>query len=175
MSIQVQGLQESLRVLGRLEPELKKEFARNVQRIVRPLKDTIDGRVPKQAPLSGWDHNGAKGWAPKKVSVRTDTRLPRRRRPGFVGTSALNVIKITTKGSSVAIADMAGKANGASSRRSPKYQRPNFARALTARLGEPSRFMWRDVEDSIRLITDELEPLVKQVQQVANQELMRIR
>lgn len=174
MSIQVKGLQESLRVLGKVEPELKRQFAKDVQRIVRPLKTEIDSRIPRQAPLSGWDHNGAKGWNPKKVSVRTDTRLPRRR-PGSVGTSTLNVIKITTKGSSVAIADMAGKANGASSRRSPKYQRPNFARVLTARLGEPSRFMWRDVEDSIRLITDELEPLVKQVQQAANQELMRIR
>ena len=174
MSIQVQGLQESLRVLGRLEPELKKEFARNVQRIVRPLKDTIDGRVPKQAPLSGWDHNGAKGWAPKKVSVRTDTRLPRRR-PNSPGTSVINVVRIVTKGSSVAIADMAGKANGSSSRRSPKYQRPNFAPALTRRLGPPSRFMWAENEQAIQSVTDELTPYIKQVQDDANKQLMRIR
>lgn len=174
MSIEVQGLQESLRVLNRLEPELKKEFAKNVQRIARPLKDTIDGRIPKQSPLSGWDHNGPKGWAPKKVSVRTDTRLPRRRL-GSVATSTIQVIKISTKGSSAAIADMAGKAGGGSSRRSPKYQRPNFAPALTAALGEPSRFMWRDTDAAVEQITEQLKPLIRDVENAATRALMRIR
>jgi len=174
MSIQIQGLQESLRVLGKVEPELKKSFMKNVQRIAKPLATTIDSRVPKQAPLSGWDHNGAKGWAPKKVSIRTDTRLPRRR-PNQPGVSTLNVIRITTRGSSVAIADMAGKANGTSSRAPLQRRRPNFASALTARLGDPSRFMWRDIDESIQQIVDELQPYVREVTQRANQEMMRIR
>lgn len=174
MSIEVRGLQESLRALGKLEPQLKKEFAQNVQRIVRPLKNTIDERIPKQAPLSGWDHNGPKGWAPKKVAVRTDTRLPRRRL-GAVGTSTLQVIKIVTKGSSVAIADMAGKAGGGSSRSPQARRRPNFAPALTAALGEPSRFMWRDADAAVEQITEQLKPLIRDVENAANQALMRIR
>jgi len=174
MSIQVQGLQESLRVLGRFEPELKKQFAKDVQRIVKPLKDKIDQRIPKTAPLSGWDHNGAKGWAPKKVSVRTDTRLPRRR-VGTTGTNVINVVRLTTRGSSVAIADMAGKAGGASSRAAANRRRPNFAQALSARLGDPSRFMWKDIDDSIETIVDELKPLISQVEDAANKQLMRIR
>jgi hypothetical protein len=174
MSIEVKGLQESLRTLGKLEPELKKEFAKNVQRIVRPLKNTIDERIPRSSPLSGWDHNGPKGWNPKKVAVRTDTRLPRRR-PGSVGGSTLQVIKIVTKGSSVAIADMAGKAGGNSSKAPAARQRPNFSRALTAALGEPSRFMWRDIDRSVDEIAKQLEPLIRDVERATNQALMRIR
>ena len=174
MSIEVKGLQESLRVLGRFEPELKKQFAKDVQRIVRPLKDKIDQRIPQSAPLSGWNHNGAKGWDPKKVSIRTDTRAPRRR-PGVVGSNVINVVRITTRGSSVAIADMAGKAGGTSSRAPVNRRRPNFARALSARLGEPSRFMWKNVEESVELIAQELEPLISKVEDAANKQLMRIR
>lgn len=35
--------------------------------------------------------------------------------------------------------------------------------------------MWKDIDDSIETIVDELKPLISQVEDAANKQLMRIR
>ena len=70
---------------------------------------------------------------------------------------------------------MAGKAGGAKSRREQNYRRPNFAGDLNAALGEASRFMWRDIDNRLGPVIDEMEKVVAEVVQQANRELMRVR
>jgi len=70
--------------------------------------------------------------------------------------------------------DMAGKGGGLKSRRESKYQRPNFASALD-RLASPSRFMWKDIEQSIGLIENRLQKTVDDAVYAANKELMKVR
>jgi len=175
--IEVRGLQESLRELRRLDPELRKEIGRDIQRLVRPVAQEINRSIPAEAPLSGMNHAGRTGWANRRnVAVRTDTRRPRRMLTEPPGTSTVAVIKITTKGAPVAITDMAGRAGGSSSRRSSEYRRPNFAPALSAALGRPaSRFMWADLETKTADLEAGLRDVVARVEQETTRALLRIR
>jgi len=175
--IEVRGLQESLRELRRLEPEIRKEIGRDIQRLVRPVAQEINRSIPAEAPLSGMNHAGRTGWSNRRnVAVRTDTRRPRRMLTEPPGTSTVAVIKISTKGAPVAITDMAGRAGGSSSRRSFEYQRPNFAPALTSALGRPaSRFMWADLETKTADLEAGLRDIVARVEDETTRALMRIR
>jgi len=171
MKAQVVGLKETLRDLNKLDKELSKEIRKDIRKVVQPLADAITASVPSGAPLSGMAHAGRTGWEKrKKVAVKLDTRKPRRyvNRPGR---TTVNVVRVTTKDAPTAIVDMAGKAGGGKSRREAKYQRPNFARALTAQLGEPSRFMWRTAEDQLQNIQDDMKPIIERVEKIMNKDL----
>jgi len=171
MKAQVVGLQETLRDLNKLDKELSKEIRKDIRRVVQPLADAITASVPAGAPLSGMKHSGRTGWQNrKKVAVKLDTRKPRRHvdRPGR---TTVNVVRVTTKDAPTAITDMAGKAGGGSSRREAKYRRPNFSRALTARLGPPSRFMWRTTEGKIDNIQRDMMPIIRRVEQIMDRDL----
>jgi len=171
MKAQVVGLQETLRDLNKLDKELSKEIRKDIRKVVQPLADAISASVPAGAPLSGMAHSGRTGWQNrKKVAVKLDTRKPRRYldRPGRTIT---NVVRITTKDAPTAIVDMAGKAGGAASRAPAGRKRPNFSRALTARLGPPSRFMWRTAEDRLQDVQNDMKPIIERVEKIMNREL----
>lgn len=169
--IQTVGLKEALRDLNKLDPGLRREIGKEIRTIVRPLTDTINQRVPGAAPLSGMNHGGRTGWARRKpVAVKLDTRKPRNY-PNKPFRDVVSVVRVGTKDAPTAIVDMAGKAGGGNSRRAPKYQRPNFARALSTRLGPPSRFMWRDLEGQIEIIARDLEPVIRRVEDEINRDL----
>ena len=171
MTIQVQGLKETLRDLQKLEPETRKQINKDIRRTVKPVADHINSNIPASAPLSGMNHSGRTGWNRRKaVAIKLDARKPRRYidKPTRTVTS---VVRITTKDAPTAIVDMAGKAGGGSSRRPIQYRRPNFARALSSRLGQPSRFMWRDIENDLQLVQRELEPIVDRVERALDRDL----
>ena len=171
MKAQVVGLKETLRDLNKLDKELSKEIRKDIRKVVQPLADAITASVPTQAPLSGMAHSGRTGWQNrKKVAVKLDTRRPRRYldRPGRTVT---NVVRVTTKDAPTAISDMAGKAGGGASRAPQSRRRPNFSRALTARLGPPSRFMWATAEDKIQDVQREMDPIIKRVERIMNRDL----
>ena len=62
MTIQVQGLKETLRDLQKLEPETRKQINKDIRRTVKPVADHINSNIPAAAPLSGMDHAGRTGW-----------------------------------------------------------------------------------------------------------------
>ena len=171
MKAQVVGLKETLRDLNKLDKELSKEIRKDIRKVVQPLADAITASVPAGAPLSGMAHSGRTGWQNrKKVAVKLDTRKPRRY-VGRPGRTITNVVRVTTKDAPTAIADMAGKAGGSQSRARPGRQRPNFSRALTARLGPPSRFMWRTAEDKLDDVEKDMMPIIRRVEQIMNRDL----
>ena len=173
MSIQVVGLKETLRDLNKLDPALRREIGRDIRRIVKPVADTVNQRIPEGAPLSGMNHQGRTGWSNRKpVVVKTDTRKPRYR-PGRPFRDIVSVIRVGTKDAPTAIVDMAGKAGGNNSRRGPQYQRPNFARALSSRHGPPSRFMWRDIDGHVEAVVTELQPVIERIEDAMNRDLRR--
>ena len=171
MSIQTVGLKEALRDLNKLDPALRREIGKNIRTIVKPVADLINQRVPGAAPLSGMNHGGRTGWQRRKpVAVKLDTRKPRNH-PNRPFRDIVSVVRVGTKDAPTAITDMAGKAGGASSRRGIQYRRPNFATALSTRLGPPSRFMWRDIDNQIEIVVRELEPIMKRVEDEINRDL----
>ena len=117
------------------------------------------------------EHNGRTAWNNKRpVAVKLDTRKPKRYvdRPGRTVT---NVVRVTTKDAPTAIVDMAGRAGGNQSRAPQARRRPNFASALTSRLGPPSRFMWPQAENMVGDIQREMEPIIKRVEDAMNRDL----
>lgn len=176
MSVQVKGLGETLRDLGKVEPDLRRTLNREIRNVLKPLVTDINARIPSTPPLSGMAHNGRTGWSNRKTSViKIDARKPRRNLNATSTGKPVNVVRIITRGAPVAIVDMAGKAGGAKSRREQKYRRPNFASDLNAALGEASRFMWRDIDNRLGPVITEMEKVVAEVVQQANRELMRVR
>jgi hypothetical protein len=173
MTIQVKGVGETLRELGKINPSLKKELNKDIRNILKPLLAEINQSIPSSPPLSGMAHNGRTGWSKRKNSViKIDSRKPRRNLNQPRMSVPVNIVRIMTKGAPVAIVDMAGKAGGSSSKREAKYQRPMFANLLP---GEPSRFMWAKAADSLSMIEKEMDSTIKAVVLRANQEMARIR
>ena len=173
MTIQVKGVGETLRELGKINPDLKRELNKDIRKILKPLLTEINQSIPSSPPLSGMAHNGRTGWNNRKNSViKIDTRKPRRNVNEPRMSVPVNIVRITTKGAPVAIVDMAGKAGGVSSKREAKYRRPMFASSLE---GEPSRFMWAKAADSLSMIEREMNDTIERVVRDANQEMARIR
>ena len=171
MTIQAIGLKEALRDLNKLDPALRREIGKDIRNVVKPLVDAINGRVPGAAPLSGMNHSGRTGWTRRKgVAVKMDTRKPRNH-PNKPFQDIVSVIRVSTKDAPTAIVDMAGKAGGGRSRRTAQYRRPNFAPALSARLGQPSRFMWRDIDGQVLEIENNLAPIIKRIEDEINRDL----
>ena len=171
MKAQVVGLKETLRDLNKLDKELSKEIRKDIRKTVQPLADAINAARPDGALLSGMEHNGRTAWKNKRpVAVKLDTRKPKRYvdRPGRTVT---NVVRVTTKDAPTAIVDMAGRAGGSQSRAPQARQRPNFASALTSRLGPPSRFMWPQAENMVGDIQRQMEPIIKRVEDAMNRDL----
>jgi len=171
MTIQATGLKEALRDLGKLDPALRREIGKDIRQVVKPLVDTINGRVPGNAPLSGMNHNGRTGWRRRRTVVtKVDARKPRRHvnRPNY---STLSVVRVGTRDAPTAIVDMAGKAGGSSSRARPGRARPNFSGALG---GTPSRFLWPAADRNLGAIERNLEDITKRIQFEANKELMKV-
>lgn len=176
MTAQVKGLGETLRDLGKVEPELRRTLTKEIRNVLKPLVTDINARIPAEAPLSGMEHNGRTGWANRKTSViKVDARRPRRNINAVSTSTPINVVRIITRSAPVAIVDMAGKAGGTKSKREQKYRRPNFALELNARLGDASRFMWRDIDTKLGPVITEMEKVVADVVQQANRELMKVR
>jgi hypothetical protein len=173
MTIQVKGVGETLRELGKINPALKRELNKDIRNILKPLLAEINQSIPSSPPLSGMAHNGRTGWSNRKNSViKIDSRKPRRNLNEPRMSVPVNIVRITTKGAPVAIVDMAGRAGGSSSKRETKYRRPMFASLLP---GQPSRFMWAKASDSLSMIEREMDSTIKAVVLKANQEMARIR
>jgi hypothetical protein len=171
MKIQVQGVAETMRELGKINPALKKAFNKDIRGILKPMLTEITQSIPTLAPLPGMIHNGRTGWNNrKKPLIKIDTRKPRRGLNDSPRVVPVNIVRITTKGAAVAIADMAGKGSGDKSRRETKYQRPNFGRALP---GDPSRFMWKNAEKTIASVEREMNDTIDRVVREANIELAK--
>jgi len=173
MTIQVKGVAETMRELGKINPSLKRQLNKDIRGILKPMLNEINQSIPSSPPLSGMAHNGRTGWPNRKNAlIKIDSRKPRRGL-NSIGTKApVNIVRIVTKGAPVAIVDMAGKSNGTKSRRETKYQRPNFGRALP---GDPSRFMWKNAEKTIASVEREMNDTIKAVVFRANQELSKVR
>ena len=153
------GLQDALKKMQKLNPAMRRTLLKDTKAAAKPLVDAINARVPNAPPLSGMAHRGRTGWAGvKKVQISLNTRKPK---TGSItaGAEQIAVVRVVTKGAPVAITDMAGKAGGTKSRREPKYRRPNFGSSLK---GEPSRYMWKDVESMAADAERALQPIIQQ-------------
>ena len=164
--IQVYGVQETVKILMDVEPELLKQTRKDIRQIAKPVADAIEQYIPNQPPLRGMSHNGRTAWKPSNVQVTIKTSFSNKT---FTREQAIASIhaggkKGTDGAAGLQIADMAGRRGKI--RRSGKT-RPftrNGASDITYRLNgqgaglidwlnskwsRSSRFVWRAAEVQI--------------------------
>ena len=167
VSVEVEGIKETLITLNKLDRELRKQFNRDVKEIVRPLVDNANRNIP-QLPLSQmanpwairlvggnpsgrvippWNANKAK----RGITYKIDTRK-----------SKQSTISVISKDPWAVIFDDAGKATD-----------NLFARNLTAAYGSSPRALWRGVGRLRGPVIDELVKRVEQAEKTVEKELRR--
>ena len=181
-SIQVVGVKDTLRELGKIEPELKKQITKDVKTILRPVVDEAKRAMP-QMPLSGF----ARTWKPKGTSLfpyeqaaaqrSIGARLNTRKRG-----NALAVIAVVMKSPAGTIFDVAGRKTsgrvqqtskvGSHGRRVGTVGGPHMIRALEARFGKASRGMWPAYERNATAVNKAMEDVVGVIVEAINRRLV---
>ena len=176
--MQPTGLKEALRTIQSIDPKLRRAYGKQIRELGKVVVDAITPLVPSSSPTSGMDGAWRTGWKngqTKNIVVKTNTRKARKRNIAQGAKyETIGTITVGTKGAALAIADMAGK-SGNRGRSGPRG-RPNFAGVLNEKIGRgPSRMVWAGGEKAIPDFQKALEPVIKEVIYLANQELMRVR
>jgi len=149
MTMQVQGLESTLKALQKIQPEVKKQFFKDAKQIVRPAIDEAKGAY-RSDYLSGM----SRAWAPSGRPI-----FPWNQSTAVKGVAVATslskkqdaILTIVQKDAAAAIFDIAGK----------KTSNP-LGRALNA-FNTPSRVMWRSYEQHAGAIEDEMSKSVDEV------------
>lgn len=143
------GASDAIKGLRKIDPELRKEFTRQVKEIASPIVNAAKTAYPERY-LSGMD---------RKWSQRGRPLFPYNARKARSGVSAKvntrrgahSVIAVVQKDPAASVIDKAGKANP-----SP------FAQRLD-RYGRPSRVMWPSAEKNMSAVQREMSAAVTDV------------
>ena len=163
-SIQVVGVKDTLRELGKIEPELKKQITKDVKTILRPVVDEAKRAMP-QMPLSGFARPWKRGvlfpYEQATVQRSISARLNTRKRG-----NALAVIAVVMKSPAGTIFDMAGRKGG----KTP--QGKAMIQALEHRFGRASRGMWPAYERNATAVNKAMEDVVGVIVEATNRRLV---
>lgn len=164
--LQVYGVQETVKVLQQIEPDLLKQTRKDIRQIAQPMVDAIQQYIPNQAPLKGMNHRGRTAWKPENVKVTVKTSFSNKTftREQAIASVQVGGKKGTDGAAGLQIADMAGRRGKV--RRSGRTRQ--FTRAgnsevsyrlngqgaglidyLNANWSRASRFVWRAAETQI--------------------------
>lgn len=169
-TIEVVGVKQALRELGKLDKDLARQLRKDARKIMQPIVKEAKGNIPTIA-LSGM----SRPWTSKKsgvqllpwdgatsrkyVKAKTSTKKPRE----FQGrTQDLAVFYVSWAGGINAIFDMAGK----------RMNSP-MAANLTGKFGPPSRIMYPAAEKNADNVETEMAQVVEQVMKEYNRKLAR--
>ena len=160
MTIEINGAKQTLRALGKFEPEMRKQFTRDAKKVAKPIVDLARSKYPHEY-LSGM----ARIWAPRGRALFPYSQAKARRGVQARVSSAKKknyLLAVVQKDPAAAIVDMAGKkTQGRSGAGSSRGQR--FVYNLFGEFGSPSRVMWPAAEARSAAIERELSDLIDQV------------
>jgi len=158
MTMQVQGLESTLKVLQKIQPEVKKQFFKDAKQIVRPAVDEA-----KNAYRSDYLSGMSRAWKDKDRGILLFPYNQSAASKGVAVQTSLSkkqdaVLTITQKDIGASILDMAGK----------RSNKRNFGSNLTAISDPPSRVMWRAYENNAGAIEAEMKKSVDEVMTKVN-------
>lgn len=153
MTMQVQGLESTLKVLQKIQPEVKTQFFKDAKKIVRPAVDEA-----KNAYRSDYLSGMTRAWRDKDRGILLFPYDQASASKGVTVATSLSkkqdaILTITQKDIAGSIVDMAGK----------RSNKRNFASNLTAVSDPPSRVMWRSYEQHAGAIEEEMSKSVDEV------------
>lgn len=156
-STQVAGVQDAIKALRKIDPELRKQFNRDVKQIVAPVIDAA-GRAYPEHMLSGME---------RKWTQRDSAKFPYSQKKAQRGVKpkidtsrkTLSVIKVRQTDPAAVIVEFAGKGSS-----NP------LGRALN-KFAQPARFMWPAAIKELPAVTREMTSAVMAVIRQADKEL----
>lgn len=154
------GVKEGLRILGKIDRELRNEIRRDYRALVKPVVDDIRADMP-DLPMSGWAYPYRKGgqqlWKEderKRVAAFVSTQKPRMFN-GFM--NYLGIFGIRWRGGVAALFDMAH------THHTP--QGKSMIDTLNLRYGtDKSRIMYKNLDKDRGRIEDGVTVLVQRVE-----------
>ena len=166
VSMPIYGIKEAIKELKEVDPALRRQLSKDYSKVAKPVIDEIKNTLPKSAPLSGmrrqWITKSGYQMLPfqdgyvQKVSARINTKNVRE----FGGhKSNVGTFVIKYVGALGVVLDMAS--NG------------RLGAALTARIGQRSRYVypaWTKNEDSVNAA---MADLVEQVMSEVNRKIVQ--
>lgn len=172
-SIEVLGVKEALRTLNKLDKVARRQITKDYREIVAPVLNTARGLTPSSPPLSGMEYRwnpGNRGdvfpWddgmSDKKMKPFVSGKKPKQFR-GF--TSHLATFGIRWSSPAATVVEMSGEGNV------PTAKGRQMVQDLTARYGEPGRFLWRAYTQHARTIDAKMRDLIADLMRQANREL----
>ncbi len=174
-SSHVRGLEEALRILKEIDPELYKESRKRIKSDAKPMIQAAKDKLP-DVPMSGWGVSRARMQDMKgRKTLRTASGFPvynpasarrgvilsirNKRRKGYGGRSLL--VAMVQNDAGGMIFDYA-------------RQRSNnnlFVRGLNSRNPRPSRYMWKAAEENMGSVRASLRASIRDVEKTINRRL----
>lgn len=154
MTMEVQGLESTLKVLQKIQPEVKKQFFKDAKQIVRPAVDEA-----KNAYRSDYLSGMTRAWSPGGRPIFPWNQVSASK--GVAVSTSLSkkqdaVLSIVQKDAAASIFDMAGKSTN-----------NRLGNALNT-FNTPSRVMWRAYENNAGAIEAEMQKSVDEVMTKVN-------
>lgn len=161
--IDVEGVQDTVRILRKVEPELYKKLISDVKNEpgVASAVSGIKSNIPTTSPLSGMVHNGRTAYTGARASsnFRPSNRLDRGNHRSIL------TIGASPSGGGVGfeIADLVGRG-----------RRGNSAKAQGMKRGlgsSPSRYVWKGFEQKREGVTRAVVSIIEQYSKIVNVKL----
>jgi hypothetical protein len=163
LKIDVEGIQDTVHELRKFEPELYKQFQKDLKNEpgVQEVITAIKSRVPVVSPLSGMEHSGRTRFEKPKVrvSLRPSVRL------NFSNQRSLLKIEAVSPSNAVGfeILDIVGRGPNSGTAK---------ARGMLSKLTVPaSRYVWRGFEERREAINKAVVSVIDRYAKMVNVKL----
>jgi len=161
MTVQINGVKETIRDLGKIDPELRKQFIRDAKKVARPIVELARAKYPDKY-LSGmgrkWESRGRLlfPYSQQKAQRGVQAKASSAKKKTYL-------LAVVQKDPAASIVDMAGKRTA--QRSGPGSSRgERFVYNLFGGFGKPSRVMWPAAEARQSQTEREISELVDAVQ-----------
>lgn len=159
---EIVGAKEAIKSLRKIDPELRKQFNRDVKTITAPVVDAAKTAYPTM-PLSGmsriWSAGGRQllPWSASKARLGVQVKIDTSKR-------AVSVIRIQQKDPAANIYELAGK-------RASNPKGRAFIDNLEARFGRAQRVLWPTYERNSAEVTQRISETVLAASREVQKEL----
>jgi hypothetical protein len=136
MKVKIEGVPETLRVLRKIDPDLRREVPDQIKSYAQPMLQEIKAGFPVEM-LSGWSSKGRTGYRPGSARWKTTLQF-KGSKPRNSPSNSWPLVRVRSKHLAVIIADTANK--------SKTRQGAAMVTRLQQKHGKNSRFIWPVVE-----------------------------
>ena len=171
VTMQVTGVKETLREIGKIDKSLRRQITKDFKAIGMPVVTEAKNNVPKEPPITGWGRKWqtASGfqmlpWQSYNAAKLVDTQVSSKRPREYRGVVRdLAVVAIRWRGTVNTLFDTA--------RDWETPQGENMIKGLNDKHGKASRIMWPAYEKNADKVENEIQQKVREVMAIVNRQV----